>query len=304
MADGKTGMESCISAQPRYGFGMGVYFLGDTAVTAVNSQAGAGVNGMRGATRGSRCFMLFAASSFGAAFRSLAVISGRIRARTVHFLGNRSLRLQNLCFLSLPYEGQEFTFRRNSMRTSNLVSRFSDKIRKGIRFFRHGIKILVSHFLYLLMLIVEPPWILRKALLPLQFVTLPGLQEAPYYAAQKIGFLFLIFACSFWEKFRAVSRRSCCWSSRPNWVVFPGIRDLGSMIEAPHGDPQQQLQLQLSAMVPAAGQNCCTIQGINASTLSLSIEQYAVKFHVNRCWCMYITASFHSRFNFTEQVLS
>jgi hypothetical protein len=49
------------------------------------------------------------------------------------------------------------------------------------------------------------------------------------------------------------------------------------MIEAPHGDPQQQLQLQLSAMVPAAGQNCCTIQGINASTLSLSIEQYAVK---------------------------
>ncbi|CAM6013225.1 unnamed protein product [Sphagnum balticum] len=56
------------------------------------------------------------------------------------------------------------------------------------------------------------------------------------------------------------------------------------MIEAPHGDPQQQLQLQLSAMVPAAGQNCCTIQGINARTLSLSIEQYAVKFHVNRCW--------------------
>ncbi|CAM6038920.1 unnamed protein product, partial [Sphagnum compactum] len=55
------------------------------------------------------------------------------------------------------------------------------------------------------------------------------------------------------------------------------------MIEAPHGDPQQQHQLQLSAMVPAAGQNCCTIQGINASTLSLSIEQYAVKFRVNRC---------------------
>jgi hypothetical protein len=75
------------------------------------------------------------------------------------------------------------------------------------------------------------------------------------------------------------------------------------MIEAPHGDPQQQLQLQLSAMVPAAGQNCCTIQGINASTLSLSIEQYAVKFHVNR-WCMYITVSFDSRFNLTEQVLS
>jgi hypothetical protein len=164
-------MESCIAAQPRYGFGMGVYFLGETAVTAVNSQAGAGVNGMRGATRGSRCFMHFAASSFGAAFRSLGVISGRIRARTVRFLGNRSLRLQNVCFLPLPYVGQEFTFRRNSMRMSNLVSRFSDEIRKGIRFFRHGIKILVSHFLYLLVLIAEPPWILRKALLPLQFVT-------------------------------------------------------------------------------------------------------------------------------------
>ncbi len=110
MADGKTGMESCIAAQPRYGFGIRVYFLGETAVTAVNSQAGAGVNGMRGATRGSRCFMLFAASSFGAAFRSLGVISGRIRARTMRFLGNRSLRSQNVCFLPLPYQGKNSRF--------------------------------------------------------------------------------------------------------------------------------------------------------------------------------------------------
>jgi hypothetical protein len=65
---------------------------------------------MRGATRGSRCFMLFAASSFGAAFRSLGVISGRIRARTMRFLGNRSLRSQNVCFLPLPYQGKNSRF--------------------------------------------------------------------------------------------------------------------------------------------------------------------------------------------------
>jgi hypothetical protein len=110
MADGKTGMESCIAAQPRYGYGMGVYFLGEIAVTAVNSQAGAGVNGTRGATRGSRCFMLFAASSFGAAFRSLGVISGRIRARTVHFLGYRSLRLQKCVFYHCRMRGNNSRF--------------------------------------------------------------------------------------------------------------------------------------------------------------------------------------------------